>query len=226
VLVHLGLHGQGPQLKEIVMQRIGVPLVLAAAWLAGAREGTAQTQPQAPPLRVTASTLASVELHVNSRKAGGQWYAEDAGLSGPSRIAITYGQPHARGRRVVGGLIPVDTVWRFGANMATSLHTDVDFRLGDLKVPQGDYSLFVLYTRAGWQLIVNRGTGQWGTDYDASKDLGRVPLTARTLGDPEETLAIFLVPDASPGSGAADLKGAMRIKWGTVELSARWQVEP
>lgn len=208
------------------MRRIALPMALAAACLLGARAGAAQAPPQAP-LRVAPSTLASVELHVNARKAVGRWFPEDAAFQGPSRIAITYGQPHARGRQVVGGLIPMDTVWRFGANMATTLHSDVDFRLGDLKVPQGDYSLFVLYTRTGWSLIVNRGTGQWGTDYDPSRDLGRVPLVARTLGDPEESLSIYLVPDAAnPASGAADLKGVMRIKWGTVELSTPWQVEP
>jgi hypothetical protein len=201
--------------KEIVMRRIGIPVALAASWLLGARDGAAQAQ---APLRIAASALASVEVHLNARKAGGRWYAEDAGLSGPSRIVITYGQPHARGRQVVGGLIPMDTVWRFGANMATTLHSDVDVRLGELRVPPGDYSLFVLYTRSGWSLIVNRGTGQWGTDYDPSKDLGRVPLAARTLGEPEESLSIYLVPDAAnPASGAADLKA---------ELRTRWQVEP
>ena len=184
----------------------------------------AQAPPQ-PPLRIAASSLASVEVHVNARKAGGQWYAEDAGLSGPSRIAITYGQPHARGRRIEGGLIPTDTVWRFGANMATALHTDVDLRLGSLLVPAGDYSLFLLYTRSGWSLIVNRATAEWGTDYDAAKDLGRVSLGSRTMAEPEPSLSIYLVPDATPGSGTADLKGVLRIKWGTTELTANWQVQ-
>lgn len=182
--------------------------------------------PRRPAPRMAASSLASVEVHVNSRLIGGRWYAEDAGLSGPSRIAITYGQPHARGRRVEGGLIPMDTVWRFGANMATALHTDLDLRIGDLAVPRGDYTLFILYARDGWSLIVNRGTGEWGTDYDATKDLGRVPLTARTMAEPEGSLSVYLVPEAAhPASGMADLRGVLRIKWGVTELSAHWQVQ-
>src|SRR2546422_10428929 len=128
---------------------------------------TAQTP--APPLRIAASTLASVEVHLNARRIGNSWYEEDASLSGPSRIAISYGQPHARGRKVEGGLIPLDTVWRFGANMATTLHSDLDITLGDLKLPRGDYSLFILYTRTGYALIVNRGTGQCGMDRDGAK---------------------------------------------------------
>jgi hypothetical protein len=186
----------------------------------------AQAQQPATPLRIAASSLASVEVHLNARRIGNQWYEEDASLSGPSRIAISYGQPHARGRKVEGGLIPVDTVWRFGANMATTLHTDLDIALGDLKLPRGDYSLFILYTRAGYALIVNRGTGQWGTDRDATKDIGRVTLASRTMAEPEPALSIYLVPDApDPRTGYAELRGALRIKWGTTELTTSWRVD-
>jgi len=184
---------------------------------------SAAQQPAAPP-RVAASSFATVEVHIAARSIDGRWFQDDAGLAGPARIAISYGQPHARGRRVEGGLIPLDTVWRFGANMATTLHTDVDLTLGDLQVPRGDYTLFVLHGSAGWQLIVNRKTGQWGTEYDRAADLGRVALASRALAEPEESLSIYLIPDAKPGSGAADLRGALRIKWGGVELGTTWRV--
>jgi len=186
----------------------------------------AQAQQLATPLRIAASSLASVEVHLNARRIGNQWYEEDASLSGPSRIAIAYGQPHARGRKIEGGLIPIDTVWRFGANMATTLHTDLNITLGDMKLPQGDYSLFILYTRTGYALIVNRGTGQWGTDRDPSKDIGRIPLASRTMAEPEPSLSIYLVPDApDPRTGYADLRGTLRIKWGTTELPPTWRVD-
>jgi hypothetical protein len=207
------------------MHRIPVKLAVVAGLLGGAQGAVAQA-PQAPPPRMAASSYASVEVHVNARNIGGQWYQEDAGLSGPSRIAITYGQPHARGRRVEGGLIPMDTVWRFGANMATTLHSDVDLTLGELKVPKGDYSLFVLYSRAGWQLILNRGTGIWGLERDSTRDLGRVPLASRALREPEEALSVYLVPEsAQPATGYAALRGTLRIKWGTTELSTGWRVD-
>jgi hypothetical protein len=183
-------------------------------------------QPPAPPPRVAASSFATVEVHVNSRHIGNSWYEEDASLSGPSRIAISYGQPHARGRNVEGGLVPLDTVWRFGANMATTLHTDLDITLGDLKLPRGDYSLFILYQRTGYTLIVNRGTGQWGTDRDPAKDIGRVALVSRTMAEPESALSIYLVPEApQPTTGYAELRGALRIKWGTTELTTGWRVD-
>jgi hypothetical protein len=191
-----------------------------------AAPAAALAQAPEPPLRIAASSFATVEVHLNSRPIGRRWYAEDAALNGPARIAISYGQPHARGRTVEGGLVPVDTVWRFGANASTALHTDVDLTLAGLDVPRGDYSLFVLYSHGAWQLIVNRQTAQWGTDYDAAKDLGRAPLTMRRLAEPEGTLTIYLEPEsAKPAEGYAELRGTLRIKWGTTELRAPWVVK-
>lgn len=186
----------------------------------------AQEQPpQKPPPRIAASSFASVEVHIDQRPIERTWYAEDASLGGPARIAITYGQPHARGRKIEGGLIPKDTVWRFGSNMATTLHTDVDLILGTQKLGRGDYSLFVLNGSSGWELIVNSQTAQWGTDHDKSRDIARIPLAVRALTEPEESLTIYLVPEsAKPGSGYADLRGLLRIKWGRTELSVPWQV--
>jgi hypothetical protein len=181
----------------------------------------------APPKRIAASSFASVEVHLNARPIGKTWYEEDAALTGPARIAITYSQPHARGRKIVGGLIPTDTVWRFGANEATKLHTDLDITLGSLPIRRGDYTLFLLHdAKDTWRLIVSSQTGQWGTDYNASRDLGRVTLTASTMRDNEETFTIYLVPDSpNPASGYANLSGVMRIRWGMIELRAPWTVK-
>lgn len=207
-------------------------LTVVAAFAIAASAPMLRAQQNAePPLRIAASSFATVEVHVNSRPIGGRWYAEDAGFTGPARISISYGQPHARGRTVEGGLVPRDSIWRFGANAATTLHTDVDLVLGDsargLAVPRGDYTLFLRYTPSGTQLVVNRQTGQWGTDYDASRDLGRVPLASRQLAEPDETLTIRLVPaSARPARGEAELRGMLQIRWGKTEWSAPWRVKP
>ena len=205
----------------------GTPVTMAViAALVGGAQGAVAQAPQSAGPRVAASSFASVEVHVNARRYFGQWYPQDAQLYGPSRIAITYGQPHARGRRVEGRLIPVDSVWRFGADMATTLRTDVALTLGDLQVPRGDYTLYVQHTRTGWFLIVNRETHQEGLERDSTKDMGRVPLASRTLLEPEESLSVYLVPEsAEPSTGLANLRGTLRIKWGTTELSTGWHVD-
>jgi hypothetical protein len=182
-------------------------------------------QPPAQPPRMAASSFATVEVHLNSRSIGGEWYAEDASYTGPARIAISYGQPHARGRKILGGLIPNDTVWRFGANEATSLHSDLDLTIGSLAVPRGDYTLYLVHSGNNWDLIVNSQTAIWGTDRNPSKDVGRVRMTAKTLTDSEDALSIYLAPTSSDPRSQAEPSGVLRIKWGTVELTAPWKVK-
>lgn len=208
------------------MRRSLLALALASSTLVSSRL-SAQAQPGQSPLRVAASSFATVEVHLNSRKIDTRWYEEDAALTGPSRIAIRYGQPHARGRRIEGGLIPRDTVWRFGANEVTTLHSDVNFMLDTLQLRRGDYALFMLRTADRWQLIVNRGTGAWGSEHDPALDVGRITLAPRTRAESEETFTIYLVPDSPrPASGYADLRGRLRIVWGATELSTGWRIMP
>ncbi len=136
---------------------------------------------------------------------------------GAGRVVIDYGQPHARGRQIVGNMIPYDRVWRTGANEATSFRTTVDLTIGGVRVPRGDYTLYTLATRNGWKLIINRQTGQWGTEYDAKQDLARIDLRHRTLREPVESFTMWLVPTGST-------RGTLRLAWGGVELSTEWSV--
>jgi Protein of unknown function (DUF2911) len=107
-------------------------------------------------------------------------------------ISIKYSAPSMRGRHIFGGLVPYGKVWRAGANEATALHTEADLQLGDLKVPKGDYTLYILPDDNRWTLIVNKQTGQWGTEYDQAQDLGRVPLELSKPGAPIERYQITL----------------------------------
>jgi hypothetical protein len=207
------------------MSRRSVGLLITLLSVTGTSALSAQQPPEAPPA-LAPSSFATEEVHINSWPIAGRWFDADAGYSGPARIAISYGQPHARGRQVEGGLIPRDTVWRLGANPATTLHTDVDMTLGSVHVPHGDYTLYLLDSNNGWQLIINRQTANWGTDYDPSRDVGRTMLTRRQLPEPQESLAIYLVPEWAAGRGpATSLQGTLSIVWGTSALSTNWVVD-
>jgi hypothetical protein len=166
-------------------------------------------------LRPGLSTRATVEVALTPPRVQGQPAAT------PLKIRIDYGQPHARGRNVAGALADsLGTLWRFGANAATTLTTDVDLTIGTLAVPKGSYSLYAQTARDGnWQLIINTNTGQWGTEYLKDRDHGRVPLTSRTLASPMESFNVMLVP-AADGSA----KGDLRFHWGTREFTTTWAV--
>jgi hypothetical protein len=187
--------------------------LLLAPVLAAAVTLPAAAQPT--PERVEPSGRATTQVTVTSRAAGAQPAAQV--------VKIDYGQPHARGRTVAGGLVPYDQVWRTGANSSTTLTTDVDLEIGGARVPKGSYSLYSLLTRAGWKLVVNRQTGQWGTQYDAGRDLARVDMTLRQLpaAAAAESFTMTLVP-----SGAAPLQGTLAMSWGTLHGTVPWRVAP
>jgi hypothetical protein len=129
-----------------------------------------------------------------------------AGIGGAT-LLVDYGRPSKRGREIFGGLVPFGQVWRTGANQATTLVTDKPLMFGSLLVPAGKYTLWTLPAKDGWKLIVNKQTGQWGTNYDPAQDLGRVDMKVEKLAAPVEQMAIKLAPGASGG--------VLRIEWDT-----------
>lgn len=107
------------------------------------------------------------------------------------KITIDYSRPSARGRKVVGNLIPYGQVWRTGANEATTLKTEVALNIGGVKVPAGTYTLYTLASEAApWKLIINKQTGQWGTEYHQDQDLARVDLQKSQTKQPVEQFTI------------------------------------
>ena len=130
-------------------------------------------------------------------------------------IAIKYSAPSMRGRKIfngTGALQPDNTIWRAGANEATALHTDADLDIGGLAVPKGDYTLFVWLDPQQWKLVVNKQTGQFGTEYHQEQDLGRVPMTVSKPPAPTETYKMTL-------SSTGGNKGKLQLEWENVIAS-------
>jgi hypothetical protein len=136
-------------------------------------------------------------------------------------VLIEYGQTHARGRTVWGSLVPLDSVWRLGANTATHLVTKVPLTVGGTSLPAGKYTLHLLPTASAGHLIVSDTTDVWGLPYvGAAKDRARIPVRSRTLTESIETLHLALVP-----SGTAANNGVLTITWGTREFSVDWSAQ-
>jgi hypothetical protein len=163
-------------------------------------------------LTLVASTIAAAALlpaSTGNRKVTENNLSPTADTSVTLRghaVTIEYNAPSARGRQVEGGLVPYGSVWRLGADSATTLTTDTEVTIGDLKVPKGVHTLYILASEGGWKLIVNKQTGQWGTDYDEAQDLGRVSLKTAKLSPAAETLRITLKP--------AQAGAMLEIVWG------------
>ncbi|GHB53733.1 DUF2911 domain-containing protein [Persicitalea jodogahamensis] len=111
-------------------------------------------------------------------------------------IRVQYCRP-AKKRRLIFGresdnaLVPYDKVWRTGANEATLITFANDVTVAETPVPSGTYSLWTVPGPAKWQLVINRETGQWGTQYNDGMDLTRIEIPIRINPRVTENFKIF-----------------------------------
>jgi Protein of unknown function (DUF2911) len=126
---------------------------------------------------------------------------------GAASFTVDYGRPLARGRVLLGNVIPYDQVWRTGANAATQFTTSAPITLAGMTLPAGKYTLWTIPRQRGAELIVNRQTGQWGTGYDSARDLGRAAMMSDTLATPVDEFTISI-------DSTGVRRGTLTMAWG------------
>jgi hypothetical protein len=132
---------------------------------------------------------------------------------GGATFTVDYGRPLARGRVLVGNLLPYDEVWRTGANAATQFSTSMPITLGGIRLPAGMYTLWTVPRTNGADLIVNKQTGQWGTSYNDTFDIGKAPMATLTTTSPTEKFTISII--------STDARhGTLVMEWGTFRWTA------
>lgn len=216
----------------VVRRRPGGKAQIAHDWLAGIGEATLDsahrllrydgsattylvdvTRLDAPPdVRAIGARFAASEAQAGGAKALSVRDTLRAAI-GAAAFTVDYGRPLARGRDLLGNVIPYDLVWRTGANAATQFTTSTPIVIGALRVPAGTYTLWTRPRRDGVDLIVNTQTGQWGTSYDRSRDLGLVPMTSEKPATPVEQFTISIAPVDS-------LHGTLAMAWGSFRWTA------
>lgn len=164
---------------------------------------------------VAIAFVAAIGLLANQRQRASPHETVNATVDG-AKISVTYGRPYVKGRKIVGGLVPYNQVWRTGADEATTLVTDKALMFGNTHVGPGTFTLYTLPGENEWKLIVNKQTGQWGTEYDEKQDVGRIPMTATKTSAPVEQLTLE-VADTPAG-------GELRLSWENTRATAPFTV--
>jgi Protein of unknown function (DUF2911) len=172
------------------------------------------------------ATLPDVEA-VGARMAAAEQRTGPAQLSvrdtaraaiGAATFTVDYGRPLLRGRTLLGNVISYDRVWRTGANAATQFTTSAPITLAGLSLPPGTYTLWTVPHLHGVDLVVNRQTGQWGTEYHRAQDLGTAPMQSDTLDSPVEKFTISIEPHDPR-------HGTLALAWGTFRWTAPIEIK-
>jgi hypothetical protein len=132
--------------------------------------------------------------------------------SSGANLTIKYSSPSVKGRKVWGGLVPYDKVWRAGANEATILETDKDVTIEGKAIPKGKYSVYMIPGEKEWSIIINSQTGQWGINRDQS-----------TTRDPAKDVAVVKVKPGKSASTNEALKYVVNdkgfaLQWENLEV--------
>jgi hypothetical protein len=132
---------------------------------------------------------------------------------GNTIFTVDYGRPLLRGRTLLGDVIPFDYVWRTGANAATQFTTSTPIRLAGMQVPAATYTLFTAPHKNGVDLIVNKQTGEWGTEYNPALNLGRARMISEAAKVPVEQFTISII-------SSDNRHGTLVFEWGSFRWTA------
>lgn len=137
---------------------------------------------------------------------------------GLTEVTINYSSPAVNERKIWGGLVPYNEVWRAGANEATTIEFSTDVILEGEELPKGKYSFFVI-PKSGeedWTIIFNSATDLWGTyGYDQSKDVLRMDITPRLLEGNADRL-VYSIHDQDMD------QGYIKLAWENLRLYLRF----
>ncbi|WP_256006972.1 DUF2911 domain-containing protein [Pedobacter deserti] len=110
---------------------------------------------------------------------------------GLGTITLNYARPNVKGRKIFGGLEPYGTVWRTGANSATTIKFSEDVKIEGQNLPAGEYALFTIPEQNDWTIVFNKEAKQWGSyTYKEANDVLRVKVKPVKLKDKVETFTI------------------------------------
>ena len=107
-----------------------------------------------------------------------------------------------------------------GSDEATTLITQQPIQIGDVTVPAGAYTLYMVPMETGAsKLAISKKIGQWGIPVDETQDLGRVDLKKEALEKQVDQFTMAVANDPAAGGGV------IKISWENTDYSVAFTVK-
>lgn len=111
---------------------------------------------------------------------------------GLGSIELSYSRPNAKGRTIFGDLVPWGSVWRTGANSATTLTFSDEVIIGGKKIAAGKYGLLSIPGHSEWTIIITKQVDVTSPSaYKQDMDVVRVNVPSVSMPFPVETFMIL-----------------------------------
>ena len=121
---------------------------------------------------------------------------------GLSSVTVQYSRPAMRGRTIFGDLVPLDKLWRTGANKNTLVTFESDATVGGSPLKAGTYALYTVPSKDEWTVYFYTDTENWGLPkpWDENKIAAVYNVKAQSLDTSVESFTITI--DKVTDSGA------------------------
>ena len=112
---------------------------------------------------------------------------------GLTDITIEYSRPSMKGRKVFGGLVAYNELWRTGANASTKLTFSENVKIGGQELKKGTYALYTIPGEKEWTIIFHKNIDHWGIDeYKQEEDAFRISAKPTSVANSIETFTISI----------------------------------
>jgi hypothetical protein len=131
---------------------------------------------------------------------------------GVTEVSVEYSCPGVKNRKIWGGVVPFDKVWRAGANSPTKVTFGKDVVIDGKPLAAGAYTFLIIPTATKWTLIFNRdpkGAGVFG--YNKADDVLRVDVRPQPAPMRERLAYLF--------ANEGDAGGNLELEWEKVRVS-------
>lgn len=138
---------------------------------------------------------------------------------GLTDVEIIYSRPSARGRSVLGNLVPFGQLWRTGANNNSTISFSDDVVINGKTLKKGKYAIYTIPNIQSWEVLFYTTTDNWGTpkDFDESKVALKTSVKEEALTKTVETFTI--------GINNLDTSSAtLDISWENSYVSLKFEV--
>lgn len=126
---------------------------------------------------------------------------------GLTDISIEYSRPSMKGRKVFGGLVPYNELWRTGANASVKVTFSENVKVGGQDLKKGTYALYTIPGEKEWTVIFHKNLEHWGIDdYKQEEDACRFVVKSMTNSNSVESFTM----------------GIDNLKNGSCEITLAW----
>ena len=147
---------------------------------------------------------AEVELPKQSPSAA---VSQQVGLT---EIAVDYGSPAVRGRKIWGAAVPFDRPWSMAPGQPTHVRFSKDVQVGDHKVPAGTYTLYAVPAKTDWTIVLAKGVPSPAGE-EKMDEVARLKVRPKTVPLREHLTFFF--------SDFTEEKASLDLEWEKVRVS-------